>query len=64
MAPPRTYRAEALTLKNMPLGEADLIVTLYGRDAGKIRAVAKGARRSTSKLVGHLVGFAQGRQEA
>ena len=50
----RTYRDEALTLKNMPLGEADLLVTVYTRDSGKVRAVAKGARRSNSKLVGHL----------
>ena len=54
MAPPRSYRCQALTLKHTPLGEADLIVTLYSRERGKLRAVAKGARRSTSKLVGHL----------
>ena len=50
----RTYRAEALVLKSAPLGEADLLVTLFSREAGKVRAVAKGARRSTAKLVGHL----------
>ena len=54
MAPPRTYRTEALCLKKMPLGEADLLLTLYTRDAGKLRAVAKGARKTTSKLVGHF----------
>lgn len=54
MAPPRTYRCEALTLKNAPLGESDLLVTLYSREHGKLRAVAKGARKSVSKLVGHL----------
>lgn len=54
MAPPRTYRAEALTLKNAPIGEADLLVTLFSREGGKLRAVAKGARRPTGKLVGHL----------
>ena len=54
MAPPRTYRAQALTLKRIPLGEADLLLTLYTREAGKLRAVAKGARRSTSRLVGHF----------
>ena len=54
MAPPRTYRAEALTLKKMPLGEADLLLTLYTKESGKLRAVAKGARRSTSRLVGHF----------
>ncbi len=54
MPPLRTYRAEALVLKSVPLGEADLLVTLFSREAGKVRAVAKGARRSTAKLVGHL----------
>ena len=54
MAPPRMYRAEALTLRNSPFGEADLLVTLFSREAGKLRAVAKGARRPTGKLVGHL----------
>lgn len=54
MPPPRTYRAESLVLRNSPLGEADLLVVLFTREAGKIRAVAKGARRSTAKLVGHL----------
>ena len=54
MAPPRTYRCEAVILSYTPLGEADLLVTMYTRDQGKVRAVGKGARRSTSKLVGHL----------
>ena len=54
MPPLRTYRADALVLKSVPLGEADLLVTLFTKEAGKVRAVAKGARRSTAKLVGHL----------
>jgi DNA repair protein RecO (recombination protein O) len=54
MPVPKTYRAEGLVLKNIPFGEADLLVTLYTRDAGKVRALAKGARRSSSKLVGHF----------
>ena len=54
MAPPRTYRCEAIILSYTPLGEADLLVTVYTKEEGKTRAVGKGARRSTSKLVGHL----------
>ena len=54
MAPPRTYHCEALILKHVPFGEADLLVTFFTRERGKIRAVARGARRSNSKLVGHL----------
>jgi len=43
-----------LQLLGLPLGEADLLLTLYTRDAGKLRAVAKGARKTTSRLVGHF----------
>jgi DNA repair protein RecO (recombination protein O) len=65
----RLYRTPAVVLKRMDLGEADRIVTLFSRDEGKIRAVAKGVRRSTSRSAGHLepftlsdVLFAVGRQ--
>ena len=54
MAPPRTYRCEGLALRKVAIGEADLVVTVFTAERGKIRAVGKGARRSTSKLVGHL----------
>ena len=54
MAPPRSYHSEALILKHAPFGEADLLVTFFTRERGKVRAVARGARRSNSKLVGHL----------
>ena len=50
----RWYHCEALILKHFPMGEADLIVTAYTRERGKLRVVAKGARRSNSRLVGHL----------
>ena len=54
MAPPKTYRCEGIILGYKPLGEADLLVTMFTRDQGKVHAVGKGARRSTSKLMGHL----------
>ena len=54
MAKPRTYKAEAVVLKQTPLGEADRILTLFTPNMGKIRAVAKGIRRTKSKLGGHL----------
>ena len=54
MAPPRTYHCEAVTLTKFPMGEADLLVTLYTAENGKVRALARGARRSNSKLVGHF----------
>lgn len=54
MPVPKTYRSESLVLKNIPFGEADLLVTLYSSESGKLKAVAKGARRSNSKMVGHF----------
>lgn len=54
MTRPRTYRTEAVVLRQTPIGEADLLLTLYTPHEGKLRAIAKGARRLTSKLSGHL----------
>ena len=54
MAPPRTYQCEGLIVQKSPMGEADLLVTLFTKERGKLRAVARGARKSTSKMVGHL----------
>src|SRR5207253_1529283 len=53
----RLYRTPAVILKRMDLGEADRIVTLYTRDVGKVRAVAKGVRRAVSRSAGHLEPF-------
>ncbi|GAC1493118.1 MAG: DNA repair protein RecO [Candidatus Limnocylindrales bacterium] len=49
----RTYRAEAIVLKTMDLGEADRILTLLTRHYGKVRVIAKGIRKPTSRLAGH-----------
>ena len=57
MSRQRLYRTPAVILKRMDLGEADRIVTLFSRDEGKIRAVAKGVRRTTSRAAGHLEPF-------
>ena len=54
MTQPRTYRAVGLTLRKSPAGEADLVSSLYTREHGKIDVVARGARRLTSKLIGHF----------
>ena len=54
MARPRSFQCEGLVLKSVPMGEAGLLVTLYTKEAGKLRVVVRGARKPTSKLVGHL----------
>ncbi len=51
---PRAYKTEAIIIKRSKLGEADRILTLFTPDHGKLKAVAKGARRPKSKLGGHV----------
>ena len=48
------YRDEGVVLRTMRLGEADRIVTMLCRTHGKVRAVAKGVRRTTSRFGGRL----------
>ena len=51
------YRDEAVVLRTHKLGEADRIVTMLSRGHGKIRAVAKGVRRTGSKFGSRLEPF-------
>ena len=44
------YRDEAVVLRTWKLGEADRIVSLHTLGHGKVRAVAKGVRRTRSKF--------------
>jgi DNA repair protein RecO (recombination protein O) len=52
-----TYRDEVVVLRTQKLGEADRIVTLLGRQHGRIRAVAKGVRRTSSRIGARLEPF-------
>ncbi len=52
-----TYTDEAVVLRTHSLGEADRIITLLTRRHGKVRAVAKGVRRSSSKFGARLEPF-------
>jgi DNA repair protein RecO (recombination protein O) len=45
-----TYKAKAIVLNTFKLGEADKIIVLFSGSRGKIRAVAKGARKTKSKF--------------
>ena len=51
------YRDEAIVLRTHKLGEADRIITLLTRENGRVRAVAKGVRRTTSKFGSRLEPF-------
>lgn len=54
MPRPRVYKTQAIVLRQRKLGEADKIVTLFSANLGKLDAVAKGVRRTKSRLAGHL----------
>jgi len=43
------YRDQAVVLRTQKLGEADRIITLLTREHGRIKAVAKGVRRTKSR---------------
>lgn len=58
MARPRLYPTEAIALKRMDFGEADRIITVFTPHYGKLRLLAKGVRRTTSRMAGHLEPFA------
>src|SRR5262249_56030966 len=51
---------EAIILKTFPLGEADRLVSFFGRSSGRLRGVAAGARRiknrygSTLEVLSHV----------
>src|SRR5881409_4251824 len=51
---PRTYKTEAVILRSMRLGEADRVLHLYTLDRGRVGAVAKGVRKTTSRFGGRL----------
>jgi DNA repair protein RecO (recombination protein O) len=44
------HESEAIILQSYPLGEADRIVSFLSRGAGRLRGVAKGARRPKSRF--------------
>ena len=51
------YRDEAIVLRTHKLGEADRIITLLTRQHGRVRAVAKGVRKTTSRWGSRLEPF-------
>jgi DNA repair protein RecO (recombination protein O) len=64
-------KSRAVVIGSLPLGESDRIVSFFSRDFGKVRGVARAARRMRSKFggalelltLGELVFFDSGRSE-
>ena len=52
-----SFRVTAIVLRHADWGEADRLLTLFTREMGKLRAVAKGVRKMRSRKAGHLEPF-------
>src|SRR5471032_1793791 len=61
MSTARTFRTHTVTLKSMPFSERDRLLVLFTPQFGKLRVLAKGARRTTSRLSGHIRLFSHSR---
>lgn len=55
----RVYTVEGIILKRRSIGEADRMVTVFTRQFGKIRVLAKGIRRIHSRRAGHMELFSR-----
>ena len=54
---PHSYKVEAVVLRHNDWGEADRLLVLFTREMGKLRVIAKGARKIRSRKAGHLEPF-------
>lgn len=50
----QNFTTDAINLKSYNLSETDKIVVMYSKDKGIIKGVAKGAKKTTSKLGGRM----------
>ena len=57
----RLYKTDAVILKRSDFGEADRLVTVFTPEYGKLRLLAKGIRKPTSRKAGHLELFTHAR---
>jgi len=57
------YKTRGIILKRTNLGEADRIITIFTDKFGKIKVVAKGVRKTLSRMAGHLEPFCLSRLE-
>jgi DNA repair protein RecO (recombination protein O) len=51
------YKEQGIVLRSVKLGEADKIVSILTQGSGKVRGVAKGIRKTTSRFGGRLEPF-------
>lgn len=53
----RSRRVDAVILRHSRWGEADRLLTVFTRELGKVRVIAKGVRKIQSRKAGHLEPF-------
>ena len=53
----RSVRVDAVVLRHSDYGEADRLLTVFTRQMGKLRVIAKGARKIASRKAGHIEPF-------
>lgn len=53
-ARPRVYKTEGIVLRRRNMGEADSLLTVFAVREGKFDAIARGVRKSRSRMRGHL----------
>ncbi len=56
---PVNLTTEAVVISASALGESDLLITLFTSHTGKLKAVAKGAKRSTKRFMNALEPFTE-----
>ncbi len=57
----RVYQTEAIVLRRTDFGEADRLLTVFTPEQGKLKLIAKGARKPTSRKSGHVELFSHSR---
>ncbi|MCA9822446.1 MAG: DNA repair protein RecO [Dehalococcoidia bacterium] len=58
---PRIFRAEGIVLRRRNIGEADSVFTVLGTDGRRFEAVARGVRKTRSRMRGHLEPLTHGK---
>ncbi len=53
----QTFSTKAIILNRQDFRENDLRVVVYSKDYGKLELVARGAKKQTSKMAGHVEPF-------
>jgi len=54
MNPSSVYRVTAIILRRVSVGEADKILTIFTKNIGKLRVIAKGIRKISSRRGPHV----------